>query len=641
MSWFQKLYESYDNCRKASESSGYNKILPIYHSMRDSHIEITIDGEGNFKEAKFKLEKETIIQTTEKSASRTSNDLPHGLADEIQYIAKDYAEGVAPVPVGGVAPPQPAPQQPPKSNKKFDEYSKLLKKWKESEYSNEKVNAIYEYTQKGSIVQDLIDSNIIYKAADKNLKLSGDKFDVKKLLIRWRVNIKNGLQYETWKDETIRESWINFMKSQKSEKKKGMCYIECKTSPLASVHPGNIYNAARASRGKIISSNDEDGFTYRGRFEESSEAVGISFEVSQKAHAVLKFLLSDKLNMAYKNGTQTYVAWAQSMKDIPKIWDDSYDLFDEGENKNNETQGNISQKFGEKLKNKMLGYSQNLGNSDNIMIIGLDSVTRGRISIIYYKELKSSDFLERIEIWHKRYSWLQYYYNKDKQFKQFYGVASPRDIAEVTYGNRFDNEKKIVKKTVDRILPLIIENKKIPIDIVENCVRQASNPIILEDKEQWKKVLRIACALYKGNKYGEDYEMGIDLKNADRNYLYGRLLAVIDYAEEKALKLVNENRETNARKYMNEFRNKPYLTWEKLHSMFNVGVRHRLKANRPNFLSKIDKELEEIHSKFISEKEFNDKSKLNGDYLLAYYCELDRLSIKHNRDNVEENKENN
>ncbi|MDR2427491.1 MAG: type I-C CRISPR-associated protein Cas8c/Csd1, partial [Endomicrobium sp.] len=222
MSWFQKLYESYDNCRKASESSGYNKILPIYHSMRDSHIEITIDGEGNFKEAKFKLEKETIIQTTEKSASRTSNDLPHGLADEIQYIAKDYAEGVAPVPVGGVAPPQPAPQQPPKSNKKFDEYSKLLKKWKESEYSNEKVNAIYEYTQKGSIVQDLIDSNIIYKAADKNLKLSGDKFDVKKLLIRWRVNIKNGLQYETWKDETIRESWINFMKSQKSEKKKGM-----------------------------------------------------------------------------------------------------------------------------------------------------------------------------------------------------------------------------------------------------------------------------------------------------------------------------------------------------------------------------------------------------------------------------------
>jgi CRISPR-associated protein Csd1 len=613
MSWFQKLYESYDNCVKASESSEY-KILPICHSMQTAHVEITIDGEGNFKGAKLlEPSEKTIIPTTEDSASRTSGCEPHGLADKIQYVAKDYKD------FGGEKKPY------------FEEYFKLLDKWQDSQYSNVKVNAVYEYVKKGTVVKDLIGASILYVDSNNNL-LSVENMkkenqgkvklptinDQGDFFIRWRVNIKDDLQPETWNDEDVRKSWIDFMKSQDADI--GMCYVDSDKGKvsLAMKHPKNIYSGS--SGAKIVSANDSAGFTYRGRFEKPNEAVGVSFDVSQKAHAVLKYLLSKELRMAYTNDTQTYVAWAQNMRDIPKFYVDSYDLL--GDENTDKISGNIGQHFGEKLKKKLYGYSQKLGNCDNISIIGLDSATPGRISVIYYRELKSSDFLERIEKWHKRYSWLQYY-SKDKEF---YGVASPKDIAKAAYGNQADD--KIVKKTVDRILPLIVDNKEIPNDIVESCIRQASKPATLE-YWQWRKVLSIACALYKGNHKEEDYQMSLERENPDRNYLYGRLLAVIDYAEQIALYLAKEQRETNARDQMTEFRNKPYYTWEKLHSMFNKGYRRRLKASRAPFLTNIEKELEEIHLKFTTET-FKDNSQLSGEYLLAYYCEL--AYLKHKED---------
>ena len=288
----------------------------------------------------------------------------------------------------------------------------------------------------------------------------------------------------------------------------------------------------------------------------------------------------------------------------------------------------------------MKGYTVALGDAENIIIIGIDSATTGRLSIIYYKELKGSDFLERIEKWHRKYAWKQYY-GKDKIF---YGAASPADIANVAYGNSVDD--KIIRKTIERILPCIIENKDIPNDIVDNCVRQASNPIALE-YWQWQKALGIACALYSGNKYKankykEDYKMSLDTETTDRNYLYGRLLALIDCGEIIALNLAGENRETNARKYMRLFSMKPNSTWKKLYEMFNLSSRRRLLSARKAFLKKIEELLEEVHNKFIP-SDYHDNSKLNGDYLLGYYCQLSELRNKKddNEDNEESGEENN
>src|SRR5699024_1739147 len=44
-------------------------------------------------------------------------------------------------------------------------------------------------------------------------------------------------------------------------------------------------------KSKIISGNDKSGFTFRGRFTTPNEAASISYEVSQKAHNALKWLI--------------------------------------------------------------------------------------------------------------------------------------------------------------------------------------------------------------------------------------------------------------------------------------------------------------------------------------------------------------
>jgi CRISPR-associated protein Csd1 len=608
MSLFQRLCETFDSCIEVSKDTEL-EILPISHTIQKAHIEVTIDSDGNFLRATvLDPGEDTIIPATEDSASRSSNCSPHGFADKIQYCAKDYKE------YGG------------RKNHYFNNYCKHLAKWCNSEFSNSKISSIFKYLMKGNLIKDLVDFNVLWFDENKKLLVNAeeDKKDEQKIFkqlpngdqgdafVRWRVQVVDDKSDCTWKDDEIRRSWINFIRN--TIQNKGLCYVQGKQEFLSEKHPSRIRHSG--DKAKLISSNDNSGFTFRGRFEDSSQALNISFEVSQKAHNTLKWLLDSKRKQAYRNGNQMFVAWSVHGHEIPKPFDNSFDFFED--EPSNDIAGSVGKVFGEKLAKKMKGYTLKLGNANTIMILGIDSATTGRLSVIYYKELEGSDFLNRIESWHRNYSWLQYY----GEDKRFYGAPSLNDIAEIAYGKTLDDNLK--KFTVKRILPCIIENKSIPEDLVSNWIKCASNPIVLE-RWQWRKALGIACALYKGNKYGEAYEMALDKKNADRNYLYGRLLAVIYYAERVALNLNNEQndkqRETNAQKYMHLFSIKPYSTWVKLYDMFNVGYIHKLLNDRRWFLLKIENILQEINSQFTLEQ-YKDNSKLSGEFLLGYFCQL-------------------
>jgi CRISPR-associated protein Csd1 len=610
MSWFQRLYETYDNCIKISKDKKL-EIPPISHIIQKAHIEVTINDGGNFLGAVvLDPGEDTIVPATEDSASRSSNCAPHGFADKIQYCAKDYKK------YGGI------------KKHHFDNYCERLVKWCDSEFSNSKISSILKYLMKGNLVKDLVDSHVLWLGKNKKLLVSAedDKKDEQGIFkqlsngdqgdafVRWRVQVIDDESDCTWKDDEIRQSWINFIGSGNAIQKKGLCYVLGKQEFLSEKHPCKIRYSGDQAR--LISSNDKAGFTFRGRFEDSSQALNVSFEVSQKAHNALKWLLDSRRKQAYRNDNQMFIAWSVYGHEIPKSFDNSFDLF-EDEPSNDIIAGSVGRMFGEKLAKKMKGYALKLGNANKIMILGVDSVTTGRLSVIYYKELEGSDFLDRIESWHRKYSWSQCY----KKNKRFYGAPSPNDIAEIAY------EKVLEKFTIKRILPCIIENKPIPEDLVSNWIKRASNPIILE-QWQWCKALGIACALYKGNRYGEDYEMALNKKNAGRDYLYGRFLAVIDYAERVALNLSGEQRETNAQKYMHLFSIKPCSTWVRLYDMFNVGYRRKLLNDRKRFLLKIENILQEISSQFTLEQ-YKDNSKLSGEFLLGYFCQLADMMNHH------------
>ena len=96
-----------------------------------------------------------------------------------------------------------------------------------------------------------------------------------------------------------------------------------------------------------------------------------------------------------------------------------------------------------KLKKKIAGYGKEIGDTTDIVVIALDSASPGRLSIIYYRELTGSDFLQRIADWHNSCSWIHYYGSIDiqdeksgkprKKFIPFIGAPAPSDIAEAAY----------------------------------------------------------------------------------------------------------------------------------------------------------------------------------------------------------------
>jgi CRISPR-associated protein Csd1 len=295
-----------------------------------------------------------------------------------------------------------------------------------------------------------------------------------------------------------------------------LCYVTGHDQTLATNHPAKVRHSG--DKAKLISSNDTSGFTYKGRFLDDIQASAIAFDVSQKAHNALRWLIS---RQGFRNGDQAYVSWAVSGKPIPEPLVDAWSLLDADEFELEEVEESATQileipldhsidlgeSYARQLKNYMAGYAAKLSPNEQIIIMGIDSATPGRMGIIYYRELFSHDFLNRLETWHTEFAWPQRHTKeianttgKKPKTKVIWPISSPvpKDIATAAYGeNVTDNLKK---KVIERLIPCIIDGQPFPLDLVINCVRKATNRngYASDAQWQWEKSLGIACALYKG-----------------------------------------------------------------------------------------------------------------------------------------------
>ena len=611
MSWIEKLYQTYDNC------SGYigkkedkEPLLPVCHTTQNAQIEIVIDGEGEFKRA-FVIPLEdakTIIPCTEESGGRTgSKPVGHPLCDKLQYLAGDFLHFGGTVTSGFAN----NPKHP------YEAYVKALSNWCESEHRHPKVVAVHKYVLKETLITDLCKEGVLFQDATTGslTKKWDEKLGIKSspenAFVRWVVEISEDPQTELWNDKTVWKSWIDYFHSLKTLSKKGICYVTGTSTLLAKQHPAKIRNSG--DKAKLISSNDSSGFTYRGRFNDDEQACGISFSISQKAHNVLRWLIA---RQGYKEGSLAIVAWELFGKNIPDPLVDSHSLLSECVEKS------VAQSFALRLKKKMRGYKEELGDSANIVIIAMDSATNGRMSLLYYQELSSSEFLDRLEAWHEQCCWHQSYDNKI----HFLGAPSPKDIAETAYDSNING--KLKNQIIRQLLSCIIENSLLPRNLLDNCFRRVCNRISFKKKQHWEKALGITCALYKYTYKKRDYKMALEKDRVSRDYLYGRLLALAERLEEIALRLCNEKRPTNAARLMQNFADHPYATWRTLELQLQP-YKNRLKNSREAFLRKIEAEIDSIMALFKLE-EFVSKEKLSGEFLLGYHCQRAELEYKHN-----------
>ncbi|MDW7774623.1 MAG: type I-C CRISPR-associated protein Cas8c/Csd1 [Desulfobulbaceae bacterium] len=669
MSWLAKLYETYEAVAKNDKLN--ESLEPYFHKYEQCHIEIILDDDGNFiraeslvhevsygKQTYWKGE-ETLIPITPKSLTgRTSGPAPYPLAEQIQYVAKDYQD------FGG------------EKESYFKEYHTLLDSWVSSKFTHPKVEAVKKYIEKGAVVRDLLDAGILYSYLNNGSKLlitnwakqgpcdedSNKKVAKPPLLnavnggeqgnakIRWRVQRPGEPDDLTWGDPALIEKWKAF--SEEENQENDICQLLGKKSFIANSHPKGIIK--KINDAKLISvPTDSTYLTFRGRFTDSNQACALSFEVSQKAHNVLRWLIA---RQGYQNGEQVIVAWAVSGQPIPELMEDIWTVLHQAIGLPSEIKQDdesvidhsidAGQSFALQLNNYMRGYSEKLKPSESIVVLGLDAATKGRLGVTYYRELMASEFFERLEKWHTQFAWPQRHTielpnskeGKKPISKTIWPVSSPvpRSIADAAYGDILKSNDTLRKSLHERILPCIVDGRPFPQDIMLSAVRKACNRTAkrLPDKfsnykserAEWEKHLGVACALYRGfhqrhtdRNQRRTYAMTLEKDNRSRDYLYGRLLAIAERIEEIALSVGGENRPTTAARMMQRFADRPSSTWRNIELAIQPFMQ-RLQSSRPGFLANRKKELDDVTSAFQN-GDFSKDKPLSGEFLLGYHCQ--------------------
>ena len=113
--------------------------------------------------------------------------------------------------------------------------------------------------------------------------------------------------------------------------------------------------------------------------------------------------------------------------------------------------------------------------------------------------------------------------------------------------------------------------------------------------------------------------MGLDDSLTNRDYLYGRLLAVAERIEELALQVAGEKRATTAERYFQQFADRPYSTWLNIEKALRPYMA-RLRNNRAGFLNLREQELTKITDSF-NHSDFTSDRRLSGEFLLGYHSQ--------------------
>lgn len=630
MSWLQMLNESYSSIQAKDD---HKELWPIAHIKKNAHIEIVLDKDGNYLRANQLSGDDalTLIPVTEKSGARTVNIEPHPLSEELSYCALDLPDVK-------------------KKEERNNAYISLLKKWCESEHSHVKADAVLKFVNQG-VTWKILNETFSFPIIFKSKSGQSTKIEPEKCFVRWRVEIPGVEDSTTWNDESLIFSWQSFEEVINS--KYGFCYVTGqKEVRVANFHPKFVRNAADGAR--IITRNDWEGYTFLGRFTDEkddvtrknipSQVCEVSFEVTQKAHNALRWLIN---RQATRNGDQAIVTWAISGKPVPEPMGDPFD-FDEDDlsvvddevlatltstDSEKDLSSDLGQTVALKINKKRKGYYQSLGDTEQLSIMAIDSATPGRMAVTYYQEQLSKDYFSHLDDWYEHFSWYQRYNKEIKvegkkpksQLTWPIVPPSPFSIAQAAYGDVLKSQNTLKKQLYSRLLPCIAEGKPFPRDIVDLCVSRASNPHSGEHWE-WERNVGVACALYRGyfSRHTEDnkrrkFDMALDENNHNRDYLYGRLLAVAERLEQIALQVAGENRATTAERFMQQFSERPFSTWRNI-ELALAPYKRRLQNNRAGFLANREKEITEITNLFDSQG-YCDDSKLTGEFLLGYHAQ--------------------
>lgn len=678
MAWMQRLYDTYQHLSDSKNAEMNAKLLPVAHTPQTAHIEVTIDVQGNFIRAQA-LEPKTqiVLPATEKSAGRSSGIAPHPFADKLQYCAPDYTD------FGGAKPSYfeqyftqlSAWVDSEHSHPAVTAVRDYLKKGKL--VSDLVAQNICIVDEKNTLVHkvEAEEQPALFKALPKE-KGSTEQGSA---LVRWRVERGSEANPNTWQDSELQRAWIAYDKAN-ADSEVGFCLITGDQLPLATSHPAKLRHSG--DKAKIISSNDSSGFTYRGRFDTPNQAVTISFDATQKAHNALRWLIEQPTS--YRRDDQVVLAWSEGepietplvpTEDLASIAinereftidfdddelatdSDSSDVIDDQVAEpqaphilRTRNKSDFGQAFAKKLRARLNGFNTTLqeNDSDNIAVIALDSATPGRMAVTYYQELHVKEYLANIEDW---YACFAFHLRKSKEERQGEGpltwITAPAlyKIIEAAYGDITKSTSTLKKNLLSRLLPCIVEKHAMPRDIVKQAFARAINrPAFRSEGWRWEEQLGVTCALIRGEKLRREAArnknhaqtddnirdkgkfMALDKNCMTRDYLFGRLLAILDRLEQKDLDILNENRMTNAMRYLDRFAKKPEQISLQVQNHVNPYMeRLKKRESTREFYHRVHALLQSVFESIDEQRanpEFGELNKpLGFEFLLGFYSQ--------------------
>lgn len=630
---FTALYQTYLRCEesdlvdKVNDLNNSAVLLPIFHTNKRSNngkdiIEVTLNEEGEFLRAKYLEKNEVIIfPVTESSVARANDKAPHSLCDELSYITPAF------------------------SQEKYTSYIANLGKWSKFNDDNQKnivLTSVWNYLGKDTMLADVIaylfprstykvDANKILVSADgNNFALSSKDF------VTFCVETKKGRNRDVSRDTDLHRAYIEFIENELKVLPEELCDISGLKMYCTKKHRGLMGNA------KLISVSNHIE-TYYGRFDDGSSVTKVGYVTSQKIHNMLKYLLENNNTRHMLDTSSRVVTWPSvDLQDYnfnfmgEQTFSKPEDVDDEllfwGDTEEDYTINSKTAKvINDHIHGKMINSNSTLYqdfDSLRFYVLIIDKVSNGRISIKYFREIFMGNLTNRVSDWYATTNW-QYGYGKYRKIK----TPSLSQLTTIAYGH-FNKESKRIemyddalrKKTVERLLPSIVDGKKIPMDIVNKMMNNVSKRIAY--REGWEQLLNTACSVLKKYKWDykrEEVTSKLDEMNKSRDYLYGRLLAVIEMIETTAMKESGNKSVTNAEKLWATYIQSPQQTFGVLMKRIRPYI-DRLKKKGQLYhyydimLTDLANAIDQLDLT-VGQK----KSKLNEDFVFGYYAQKKKI----------------
>lgn len=594
MGLLQKAVETYDSHASliGIYREGHAVLAPVSHIVTAAHLQITLNMEGKFVEARAvdKSEPKIIIPATEGSAGRTSAPCAHPLCDQIGYLIQG-------------------------NEVKYSLYVGQLEQWARSAQSHPKLMPILNYVKNGTILNDLLANDLI-QLNDKGMP------ENEKLMVRWCV--LDGINEDAcWKDQSLFAAFTQYY-AEKGESNSILCMISGAHMAVAGQHPKGIIPIN--GNAKLISANDQSGFTYLGRFTDDVQAAAIGYETSQKAHNALRWLAAEQGVRAVFGG-RTFLCWnPQGKKVIPPTG--RFASFEKAYFEPSD--------YRDALKKTLDGMQTQLKATDGVVIAAFDAATTGRLALTYYNELMGSDFLQRLHDWDISCCWVDWRF----------GIQSPPlwQIVNCAFGTqqtekgitRMKADDRVMRQQMQRLIACRVERAAIGADIVKALVNRASSPLCYDAKTVREDILTTACAVvrkYRYDRFKEEWKMALEPNKHDRSYQFGRLLAVLEKAERDTYDS-SEGREPNAIRQQSMFCQRPMYVAGNLEKQLERAYFPRLTpGSRVWYKNLIGQIMEQIST--WPQEEWN--KPLEDTYLMGYYLQRSALYTRKNENNMEEN----